>query len=72
MFFIGQNFKHVHMTYSFLELMIFFIYVQFTSCDYRAVSKVIRQVCKIISVNVKYLIKLPNTINEMNEMVSNI
>ena len=24
MFFIGQNLKHVHMTYSFLELLIFF------------------------------------------------
>ena len=24
MFFIGQNLKHVHMTYSFLELFIFF------------------------------------------------
>ena len=23
MFFIGQNLKHVHMTYSFLELLIF-------------------------------------------------
>ena len=24
MLFIGQNLKHVHMTYSFLELLIFF------------------------------------------------
>ena len=24
MFFIGQNLKYVHMTYSFLELLIFF------------------------------------------------
>ena len=24
MFFIGQNLKHVHITYSFLELLIFF------------------------------------------------
>ena len=24
MFFIGQNLNHVHMTYSFLELLIFF------------------------------------------------
>ena len=24
MFFIGQNLKHVHMTYSFLELLTFF------------------------------------------------
>ena len=25
MFFIGQNLNHVHMTYSFLELLIFFL-----------------------------------------------
>ena len=24
MFFIGQNLKHIYMTYSFLELLIFF------------------------------------------------
>ena len=34
------------------------------------VSKVIREVCKSISINLKCLIKLPNTINEVNEMVS--
>ena len=28
MFFIGQNLKHVHMTYSFLELLIFFCLTQ--------------------------------------------
>ena len=25
MFFIGQNLKHIHMMYSFLELLIFFL-----------------------------------------------
>ena len=34
------------------------------------VSKVIREVCKSISINLKCLIKLPNTIIEVNEMVS--
>ena len=34
------------------------------------VSKVIREVCKSISINLKCLIKLPNTINEVNEIVS--
>ena len=35
------------------------------------VSKVIREVCKSTSINLKCLIKLPNTINEVNEMVLN-
>ena len=35
-----------------------------------AVSKAIREVCKSISINLKCLIKLSNTINEVNEMVS--
>ena len=34
-----------------------------------AVSKGIREVCKSISINLKCRIKLPNTINEVNEMV---
>ena len=34
------------------------------------VSKVIREVCKSISINLKCLIKPPNTINEVNEIVS--
>ena len=34
------------------------------------VSNVIREVCKSISKYLKCLIKLPNTINEVNEMVS--
>ena len=34
------------------------------------VSKVIREVCKSISINLKCLIKLPNTITEVKDMVS--
>ena len=34
------------------------------------VSKVTREVCKSISINLKCLIKLPNTINEVNKMAS--
>ena len=34
------------------------------------VSKVIIKVCKSVSINLKCLIKLPNTITEVNEMVS--
>ena len=37
-----------------------------------AVSKVIREICKSISINAKCLINLPNSINEMNEMVSKL
>ena len=33
-------------------------------------SKVIREVCKSISINLPCLIKLPNTINKVNEMIS--
>ena len=34
-----------------------------------SVSKVIRKVCKYISVNLKCLIKLPNNIDKVNKMV---
>ena len=34
-----------------------------------SVSKVIRQVCKYISINLKCLIKLPNNIDKVNKMV---
>ena len=36
------------------------------------VSKVIREVCKSISINLKCLIKLPNVIYEVKEMVSKL
>ena len=34
-----------------------------------SVSKVIRKVCKYISINLKCLIKLPNNIDKVNKMV---